>query len=234
MLDRSTPNLFDTEPPSAGGEAEHPTVELPRPAETDRLTRAAPSSWPRRGPRPRRRPRSFSQASGGGLHRLPSRLRRPGRYLPLAIVLLLLVHSHLFAGHAKNAPALAAATPHTTIAAAAPPPASALSARPAPAQRAVRPARVPARRSPHVRVAGILGVHPVTRGRRAHRTRPTISAAPATGSSQRVSLPPAHQTPTAASPSAPAPASAPAPVPPAAAPVGHASGASTSEFGFEQ
>lgn len=220
MLDRSTPNLFDCNPPSASAEAERPTVELERPVEPDRVARAAPST----ASRPRRSARAFSQVREGLFHRLPSRLPRATRYVPVGVALLLLA-SHVFsAGHAKLAPAALAATQHTTIADAAVPAARPRATRAPSPQTAQRPAHVHKSRTARAPVA--LTPDPNRARRRLVSSRAqSVSASP----------PPAPTTPASAPPAppptpVPPPATAPAPAAPAPRP----SGEHTSEFGFEQ
>lgn len=200
MLDRSTPNLFDCHPPPGSAEAERPTVELERPVDPNRVARAAPS----KAPRPRRSARAFSQVREGLSHRLPSRLPRARRYVPVGVALVLLA-SHVFsAGHAK---------PHTTIADAAVPAARPHTRAGRPLQTVARPGRVHQRRAARAPVA--LTPHANRARRRLVSLRAQVSASP----------PPAPTTP-ASAPPAPAPASA--------ALAARPSGEHSSEFGFEQ
>jgi hypothetical protein len=207
MLDRSTPNLFDLQPPPEREESDSPTVEL----EPDRGARAAPS----RSRRPRRRRPEFSRATGGRSRRVPLRLSQAARYLPVTVALLLLL-SHVFSGG------------HTRAAAAAAP----ARASAAPVRSASR-LRVHTRRAVRVAVAVAPAPGKVTHRRgQAPRRHMSVAASvrgsPQPGPSAGVSVIPAPAPVTPAPPRVTA-SPPPAPTPPA----GYQSGDS-SEFGFER
>lgn len=224
MLDRSTPNLFDPELPLEHAAGDSATVELEEAGEPDRGARPAPS----RAPRPRRSRPAFSQMTGRSSRRLPSRLARAGRYLPVTIALLLLA-SHVFSGgHAKGAPAAApATTADATNADPVVPAVTALAAPPAPVRTAVRSVHVRRRRTVRVHVAVAPPVHRVTRRRPVPWSQESVSASPAPGSTARVSTTPMP-------PPTPVPSAAPSPAPAPTPPAGHPSGEHAPEFGFEQ
>jgi hypothetical protein len=209
MLDRSTPNLFDLQPPPEREESDSPTVEL----EPDRGARAAPS----RSRRPRCRRPEFSRATGGRSRRVPLRLSHAARYLPVTVALLLLL-SHVFSGgHTR---AVAAAVPARTSAG-------------VPVRSASR-LRVHTRRAVRVAVAVAPASRKVThrRGpapRRHMSVAASVSGSPQPGRSAGVSVIPARGPATSAPPRVTA-SPPPAPTPPA----GYQSGDHTSEFSFEQ
>jgi hypothetical protein len=144
MLDRSTPNLFDCNPPPQSAEAESPTVELGRPT--------APAGERAAHRRFRGSTRGPSRVRAGLLHRVPAWLPRAMRYVPVSIALVLVVSHAFFSGHATPAPAALAAG--TQVLAAAPVPAPVHTSRPArrPANTRTRTRR-PALSSPRESVS---------------------------------------------------------------------------------
>jgi hypothetical protein len=216
MLDRSTPNLFDCNPPPQSAEAESPTVELGRPT--------APAGERAAHRRFRGSTRGPSRVRAGLLHRVPAWLPRAMRYVPGSIALVLVVSHAFFSGHATPAPAALAAG--TQVLAAAPVPAAKTqTTRARPSHSVPVPAPVhtsrPARRPANTR----------TRTRRPALSSPreSVSASPPPGTTPRASTPP---------PPARTAAAAPPPAqtrPVQTAPARHPSGGeSSSEFGFEQ